>query len=106
MRLLALGLVLAVAGIGATNGPRATLRAIDLEPLTLRGASFKPSERVKLLVAAPKPSQRVVRADARGRFRVVLALAVDGCDAVVVQAIGARGSRAAFRHDALDCASP
>lgn len=94
-----------VLASGAAQRP--ALRSVDLDPLTLRGTSFKPSERVKLLIAAPAFARtRVVRAGERGRFRVVFAISPGRCDSVVVQAIGARGSRATFRHDVPDCIDP
>jgi hypothetical protein len=36
----------------------------------------------------------------------VYRVAVGRCDSVVVQAIGARGSRATFQRDAPDCIEP
>jgi len=62
---------------------------------------------VKLLLSAPPVFRsKVVRAGARGRFRVVFAVKTGRCDSVVVQAIGARGSRATFRRDVPDCIEP
>jgi hypothetical protein len=103
VKVLALVCVLLVSG-GAT---RPALRPLDLDPLTLRGTGFRANERVTLLVAVPAvvKSSRV-RANARGRFRVVFRFAVGRCDPAVVQAIGARGSRATFQHDTIGCATP
>jgi len=71
------------------------------------GLGFRATERVTLLVAVPPVVKTTkLRANARGRFRVVFRVKVGRCDAAVVQAIGARGSRATFQHDALDCAEP
>ena len=104
MKLVALFAVVALAGGGAAT-PK--LRAVDLDPLTLNGSGFRANERVRLLVAAPPVvKSRLVRAGARGRFRVAFAVKVGRCDSAVVQAIGLRGSRATFQHDALDCAAP
>jgi hypothetical protein len=98
-------LVTIVLSLGAT--PKPALRPLDLDPLTLRGTAFKPGERVKLLLSAPPVSRtKAVRAGELGRFRVVFAIAPGRCDAVVVQAIGSRGSRATFRRDAPDCVGP
>lgn len=99
----ALGAV--VVGVGAGGQP--ALRPVDADPLTLRGTSFARGERVKVLLAAPATVRsKTVRADARGRFRVAFAIRVGRCDDVVVQAIGARGSRAAWQRDALHCTDP
>ena len=101
----ALGLIAIVLAAGGAAKP--ALRPLDLDPLTLRGTSFKPNERVKLLLSAPPVVRsKSVRAGERGRFRVVFAVRPGRCDAVVVQAIGARGSRATFRRDAPDCIEP
>ena len=102
-------LVLAVAALvaGGTSAPKPALRPLDLDPLTLRGTSFKPGERVKLLLSAsPVVRSKVVRAGELGRFRVVFNVAPGRCDSVVVQAIGARGSRATFRRDTPNCIEP
>ena len=101
--------LLALIGVALVSGGAAkpTLQPLDLDPLTLRATNFRANERVKLLVSAPAfVSSRTVRAGERGRFRVVFRIAVGRCDSVVVQAIGARGSRATFRRDAPDCIEP
>ena len=104
VKLVALAAVVSLLAGGAV---KPTLRAVDLEPLTVRGIGFKQRERVKLLVSLPAhASTRNVRADVRGRFTVVLPARLDRCDSAVVQARGARGSRATLQLDALDCASP
>ena len=101
--------LLALLGIALVSGGAAkpALRPVDLDPLTLSATGFRANERVKLLLSAPPvSSSRTVRAGVRGRFRVVFRIAVGRCDSVVVQAIGARGSRATFRRDAPDCVEP
>jgi hypothetical protein len=104
VKLLALAAVVSVITGGAAAP---SLRAVDLQPLTVRGVGFKQQERVKLLVSLPThAATRLVRADARGRFRITFSTRLDRCDSAVVQARGARGSRATLQLDALDCASP
>jgi hypothetical protein len=100
--------LLALIGIALVSGTAAkpALRPVDLDPLTLSGSGFHANERVKLLVSPAVGSPRTVRAGVRGRFRVVFRLTVGRCDSVVVQAIGARGSRATFHREAPDCSSP
>ena len=101
--------LLALVGIALVSGGAAkpALRPVDFDPLTLSATGFRANERVRLLVSAPAVvSSRTVRATDRGRFRVVFRFAVRRCDSVVVQAIGARGSRAAFHRDAPDCIEP
>jgi hypothetical protein len=88
-------LALGLAGTAAAEATkRPTLRIVSMAPLTVRGLSFKPGEPVKLLVVAGKPLSRAVKAGPRGGFVARLGVEVKGCQAVVVQAIGARGSRA------------
>jgi hypothetical protein len=75
---------------------RTQLVIVSTDPFVLRGLRFRPGERTKLLVtvggrAVPAGAVRASRA---GRFSVRLSAAVGASDAVVAQAIGARGSRA------------
>jgi hypothetical protein len=95
-------LAVSTTALGASDARRATLRITDLAPLTVRGANFRPGERVKLLVNAGTPVMRAVRAGERGRFVVRLGVRMDAssCSAVV-QAVGTAGSRAL-----VDLASP
>ena len=88
-------LAASTTALGASDARRPALRITDLAPLTVRGANFRPGERVKLLVNAGMPVTRAVRAGARGRFVARLGVGLDAssCSAVV-QAIGAAGSRA------------
>jgi hypothetical protein len=87
-------IVLLGVSLGAADARRPALRIVDLAPLTVQGTSFKAGERVKLLVNAGGPHAKTVRAGRRGGFTVRLDVSVRGCTAVVVQAIGGRGSRA------------
>jgi hypothetical protein len=101
--------LLALIGVALVSGGAAkpTLRVVDLDPLTLSATNFRPNERVKLLLSAPPvSSSRTVRAGPRGRFRIVFRVVVGRCDSAVVQAIGARGSRAMAHVDTADCTSP
>ena len=103
MKVVALVGVLLLTGASA----RPALRPLDLNPLTLAGSGFRANERVTLLVAARTLVKSTkVRSNALGRFRIVFRVKVGRCDAAVVQAIGARGSRATYQHDVLECAQP
>ncbi len=81
------------------------LRITSLRPLTVRGHHFRPQERVKLLINAGGPAARAVTASADGAFIVRTGLRVERCSAVVVQAIGNRGSRATIDAPMPECAS-
>lgn len=99
---LALG-VFGTAGQAATAAPK--LRIVALNPMAIRGSGFAARERVKLLIVAPRPAVRWVRASARGMFSIRLRFKVGRCEAVVVQAVGARGSRAQAELLRPDCAA-
>jgi hypothetical protein len=90
------GLLLAGAGAAYSAGEakRPTLRILELAPVRIQGTNFKPGERVKLLINAGGPVAKSVRAGPRGGFTTRLDVSVRGCDGLVVQAIGGRGSRA------------
>jgi hypothetical protein len=97
--------LLTLVAVLAASPP--TLRAVDTDPLTVRATGFKPREQVKLVVSSPfDVGARVVRSDARGRFRVTFRLSFDRCDAFTVRATGQRGTRARLQFDAPLCASP
>jgi hypothetical protein len=89
-------LLLGVCGsaLAGAQARRPTLRILDVAPLKVQGANFKPGERVTLLVNAGRPLTKGLKAGGHGGFTVRLGVSVKGCTAVVVQAIGARGSRA------------
>jgi hypothetical protein len=99
LSVVAFGLACGQAGAeteSAEQARRAQLVIVSTDPLVVRGLGFRPVERVKLLVtvggrAVPAGGVRASRA---GRFSVRLSASAGSSDAVVVQAIGARGSRA------------
>jgi hypothetical protein len=86
----------AAAATWAPERPRAQLVISSLDPLVVRGTGFLPGERVKLLVSAGGRSAPTgaARASGTGRFTARLKAAWSLSGAVVVQALGARGSRA------------
>jgi hypothetical protein len=89
--------IVALGAAGAAlAGPEASkpsLRILDAAQLTVRGTSFKPGERVKLLINAGTPMTKAVKAGPRGGFTARLGVRMNNAT-VVVQAIGTRGSRA------------
>jgi hypothetical protein len=97
-------LVIATAGLlaaaVATAAPqRPTLRLVDSDPATFSGRAFKPREAVRItFVDAASPSLRV-RANRYGTFTASFdGVALDRCEQVFVRAIGAQGSRAAYKR--------
>ena len=85
-------------------GRSARLVIDDREPLTIRGTRFATNEKVKLLVSGPRQLTRSVRADERGGFTTRFRFALGRCDALVVQAVGIRGSRAQVDVTQTACA--
>jgi hypothetical protein len=106
VRAIALTLALAVVSVVAWDASahterRATLRLVDVAPVTFRGSAFAPREDVRVVLV--RQSRRFVRnaqANGRGTFRVRFGLvALDACrGAVTVSASGDRGSRATYRR--------
>jgi hypothetical protein len=99
---LAFGLLAAQAGAssGLTN-ERATIRLVDMAPVTFRGSEFAARESVRVtVVRQTKRFSKTVRANAQGAFRVTFGLiAIDVCRGTIqVTATGDRGSRATFKR--------
>jgi hypothetical protein len=88
------------SGTGGSRQPRLHITAGD--PVRVRGEGFRPGERVRLLVS-PGAKTTSVRASGTGGFSVRLSLQPDRCTAVVVQAVGAAGSRAMVDVTTPDC---
>ena len=85
---------------------RPSLRLVDRAPMTFRGTSFKPRERVRVVVvAASGTATRLVRASSTGAFAVVYrGLPFDPC--LEARAVGQGGSRAWFKLPERFCPIP
>lgn len=84
-----------VTALGSAEAKRPALKILGVAPIRVQGTSFRAGERVKLLVSAGQtPFTRGVKAGPRGGFVVRTNITAGVCAAIVVQAIGARGSRA------------
>jgi hypothetical protein len=107
MRHVVLGVALcALLQVGWTfASPAPQLRIVSVEPAVVIGVSFRPHEKVRLLIT-PGPATRTVRAGQRGRFRATFRLVLPRCGSFVVQAIGNHGSRAMIDRTGVDCAAP
>ena len=89
-----------IASAAASAAPqRPSLRLVDTDPATFAGRAFKPRETVRIVfVDVGTPSLRV-RTNRYGTFTASFdGIALDRCEAVFVRAIGARGSRAAYKR--------
>jgi hypothetical protein len=103
-------LVLAAGGDGrapaaAAAHHRAVLTPLTGDPFRVRGARFRPHERVRVTVTPTggSPIVRRVRASARGRFVLAFPGLMVACRGVKGVAVGSRGSRAAFALLSVRC---
>jgi hypothetical protein len=107
---LVFGLALALLGstaIGGESKKKATLRLSDNAPLTLRGANFRPNERVRVTVSAELRRTKRVTASRAGVFVVRFDFTFDRCSAgAIARAVGAGGSEAALKLPLLGCPHP
>jgi hypothetical protein len=105
--ILALGLaLLAAAANGGESRKKATLKLSGGAPLTLRGANFLPSERVRVSLSGERRQMKQVTAGPGGGFVVRFQVAFDRCSATIVRAVGARGSLAGLKLPPLACPAP
>jgi hypothetical protein len=93
MRMLVLAaLALALAASAASGAIQPRIVTTATAPLTVRGTSFAPGERVTILAQTDLRRVRIVTASARGTFLVRFpAMVVDGCTAYLLRATTPRG---------------
>ena len=106
---LVLGLALALLGstaIGGESKKKATLRLSASAPLTLRGANFLPSERVRVTVTSELRRSKQVTASRSGVFVVRFNGVYDRCNGLIAVAVGARGSKAGLKLPQPACPHP
>ena len=91
---------LLVPAVQAGTAPK--LRVVGMQPLVVRGESFRPHERVVVTAMTPSGAKRVVvRATSRGRFGATFLLPNQPCGkAFAVRAVGSRSRPAAPRWKA------
>jgi hypothetical protein len=95
---IGMALVLAPAGLSSPTRPKAHLRLVDRAPLIVKGSHFRAGERVRITIVASVPASRSVRAARDGSFTARFdAVSVGRCGELAVQALGARGDRAALK---------
>jgi hypothetical protein len=98
-------LLASVAAHGGTARP--TLRLVSDAPTTLRGAGFRSSERVTLVVVATTKLTRRLVAGRGGGFVVRLpSVDANACQGFSVIATGSRGSRASYKRVRGQCPPP
>jgi hypothetical protein len=90
--------------IDAAGKPR--LEIVRTVPLTIRGLGFRAGERVRVLATGQGADTRRVTTTPAGAFTLRLRVRVGRCTPLVVQAVGAAGSRAMIDRPTLDCIDP
>jgi hypothetical protein len=97
----------AAAAAGAAPSARPSLRLVDIDPVTLRGAGFAPGERVRLTFHGRTVTlTRSAKTTAAGTFTARFAEVTDRerCDVVLkATAAGTTGDRASARFPARAC---
>jgi hypothetical protein len=113
MRVMAIALVIGVAGITAGLGAASSeanpaLRAASTRPLVVVGTGFKAGERVRVTALSSLRSRSVlVTASRLGVFRARLGLFAQPCGRpFAVRARGTAGSIATMRMPSLPCVPP
>jgi hypothetical protein len=104
--LAAVALALAAPAVAATGSGRPHVWLADRSPATVRGASFKPAERVAVTLSADDVTlHKTVPASATGAFVARWSRSVpSGCVATGIVARGSEGSRAVYKLSPPDCA--
>jgi hypothetical protein len=84
--------------------PRLLVAALD--PLTVRGMSFKARERVTVTLDGGRRGTERVQADRQGRFSARFEFAIPRCRTVTVRATGSMGSRVVYQVPRPHCREP
>ena len=92
------------SGVDAPGKPR--LEIVRTVPLPIRGVGFRAGERVRILATGGGADTKRVTATVAGAFTLRLRVRVGRCTSLVVQAVGAAGSRAMIDRPTLDCTDP
>jgi hypothetical protein len=103
---IACGIGAAAGGpeLGVVSKPR--LLVAELQPLTVRGMSFKPRERVTVTLDGGRRGVERVQANRLGRFTARFEVQVARCRTVTVRAVGSQGSRVVYQVPRPDCREP
>jgi hypothetical protein len=92
----------------AQSGTAPKLHLVTVQPLVVRGESFRPGERVVVTAMTPAGAKRVVvRATSRGRLGATFRLPDQACGkAFAVRAVGARSRPTTLSVPAPPCVPP
>ncbi len=107
--LLSLALVPASAAVDATAGGKAKLRLLESTPVKIQGTGFVARERVTVrLIGLAGVTRKRVTAGRRGGWTLTFPQQSHDrrCGAVIVSAVGNRGSRAGLKLPPRLCPPP
>lgn len=98
-------IVAAIPPVGLAALAKPHLRIVATAPLSLRGNGFMARERVSLGVTLGQTTvRRLVTTTAGGSFTTVFTkLRLNRCKPLRVEAVGAKGDRASFALEVLEC---
>ena len=100
-------LVGAVASAAPAAPAKATVKIVKLNPLTIRGAGFKPTERVTVTLSAGAVGSARGTATAAGIVTITIPKAkVTACTAYTLRAVGAAGTRVTFKRTVAASCKP
>jgi hypothetical protein len=85
-------MALGAAAIAPAAGGPASVRIVDLTPVTVQGLRFASGERVRVVLNANRRQVRTVRAGRGGLFSARFAFYADACTAFNLRAMGASGA--------------
>lgn len=92
-------LVGAVASAAPAAPAKATVKIVKLNPLTIRGAGFKPTERVTVTLSAGAAGTAKGTATAAGVLTVSVPKAkITACTPYTLRAVGSAGTRVTFKR--------
>ncbi len=94
----------AAGGLGSVSQGQPSLRVLKRQPLVVQGLSFKPGERVEVVLYATAQTTRRATASKAGSFTVSFhEVPLGRCSSLAVRAAGSFGSRAALKLPAPAC---
>jgi hypothetical protein len=100
-------LIGAVATAAPAAVTKATVKIVKLNPLTIRGSGFKPTERVTVTLSAGAAGTARATATAAGIVTVSLPKAkVTACTAYTLRAVGSAGTKVTFKRTVAASCKP
>ncbi len=101
-----IGALVLAAPVFASTSP--TLKLQSLDPLVVRGAAFRPAERIRVTLVAPGLTEkRRLRASRHGTFRADFGdVQIGRCGGFTVRAVGGSGNATTLKRPPLPACMP